>query len=109
MMTRGRGVSIPPKSDDVIYEQPLTNMIHIILTTLRWGEAGQYGPPEPTAAAIEHVLAPRSIFSCHQRHIVIVNVIIALNHLQGNTKIDSHQSAQCTMRHLLFKDTQTNF
>ena len=25
MMTRGRGgVSIPPKSDDVIYEQPLT-------------------------------------------------------------------------------------
>jgi len=26
-----------------------------------WGEAGQYGPPEPTAAAIEHVLAPRII------------------------------------------------
>ena len=24
-----------------------------------WGEAGQYGPPEPTAAAIQHVLAPR--------------------------------------------------
>lgn len=24
-----------------------------------WGEAGQYGPPEPVAAAIERVLAPR--------------------------------------------------
>lgn len=24
-----------------------------------WGEAGQYGPPEPVASAIEHVLAPR--------------------------------------------------
>ena len=26
-----------------------------------WGEAGQYGPPEPVASAIEHVLAPRII------------------------------------------------
>ena len=26
-----------------------------------WGEAGQYGPPEPVAGAIEHVLAPRII------------------------------------------------
>lgn len=26
-----------------------------------WGEAGQYGPPEPTATAIQHVLAPRII------------------------------------------------
>ncbi|CAL4149353.1 unnamed protein product [Meganyctiphanes norvegica] len=26
-----------------------------------WGEAGQYGPPEPVAAAIEHVLAKRVI------------------------------------------------
>ena len=24
-----------------------------------WGEAGQYGPPEPVASAIEHVLGPR--------------------------------------------------
>ncbi len=24
-----------------------------------WGEAGQYGPPEPVATAIEHVLGPR--------------------------------------------------
>lgn len=24
-----------------------------------WGEGGQYGPPEPVAACIEHVLAPR--------------------------------------------------
>ena len=24
-----------------------------------WGEAGQCGPPEPVASAIEHVLAPR--------------------------------------------------
>ena len=42
---------------------------------MRWGEAGQYGPPEPTAAAIEHVLAPRSSSSLssqykknHHRH-----------------------------------------
>ena len=26
-----------------------------------WGEAGQYGPPEPVASAIEHVLGPRII------------------------------------------------
>ena len=26
-----------------------------------WGEAGQYGPPEPVASAIEHALAPRII------------------------------------------------
>eukprot|EP00467_Chlorarachnion_reptans_P012357 CAMPEP_0114532082 /NCGR_PEP_ID=MMETSP0109-20121206/26458_1 /TAXON_ID=29199 /ORGANISM="Chlorarachnion reptans, Strain CCCM449" /LENGTH=419 /DNA_ID=CAMNT_0001715087 /DNA_START=54 /DNA_END=1314 /DNA_ORIENTATION=+ len=26
-----------------------------------WGEAGQYGPPEPVATAIEHVLGPRII------------------------------------------------
>ncbi len=24
-----------------------------------WGEGGQYGPPEPVAAAVDHVLAPR--------------------------------------------------
>jgi len=29
--------------------------------TVGWGEAGQYGPPEPVAAAIEHVLAKRII------------------------------------------------
>ena len=29
--------------------------------TIGWGEAGQYGPPEPVAAAIEHVLAKRII------------------------------------------------
>jgi len=28
-----------------------------------WGEAGQYGPPEPVAAAIKHNLAPRIIGS----------------------------------------------
>merc|ERR1712038_1279287 len=26
-----------------------------------WGEAGHYGPPEPVAAAIQHVLAPRYV------------------------------------------------
>ena len=26
-----------------------------------WGEAGQYGPPEPVASAIEHVLGPRVV------------------------------------------------
>lgn len=26
-----------------------------------WGEGGQYGPPEPPAACIEHVLAPKLI------------------------------------------------
>ena len=26
-----------------------------------WGEGGQYGPPEPVAAAIDHVLAPKLI------------------------------------------------
>ena len=25
-----------------------------------WGEGGQYGPPEPVAACIDHVLAPTS-------------------------------------------------
>ena len=29
--------------------------------TIGWGEAGQYGPLEPVAAAIEHVLAKRII------------------------------------------------
>ena len=27
-MTRGRGVTIPPKTDDVIYEQPLIRQSH---------------------------------------------------------------------------------
>ena len=30
MMTRGRGVTIPPKNDDVIYEQPLMMKIGMI-------------------------------------------------------------------------------
>ena len=30
-----------------------------------WGEAGQYGPPEPTASAIQHVLAPRYLTGRH--------------------------------------------
>ena len=35
MMTRGRGgVWIPPKSDDVIYEQPLIIMIIVMIITI---------------------------------------------------------------------------
>jgi D-galactarolactone cycloisomerase len=26
-----------------------------------WGEGGQYGPPEPVAAVIDHVFAPKLI------------------------------------------------
>jgi len=35
-----------------------------------WGEAGQYGPPEPVAAAIEHVLAKRIIGKAIQPTVV---------------------------------------
>jgi len=35
-----------------------------------WGEAGHYGPPEPVAAAIQHVLAPRIIGLAVQPRVV---------------------------------------
>ena len=39
MMTRGRGgVTIPPKNDDVIYEQPLIISIQLLLTLVNFGQ-----------------------------------------------------------------------
>ena len=50
MMTRGRGggVWIPPKIDDVIYEQPLTRMVIMMVMMMEedLGDEGDYDYPE---------------------------------------------------------------
>ena len=78
MMTRGRGgVTIPPKIDDVIYEQPLMTMMMMMrkMTRMRSSPITDHTVDTVRAAQYSH---PRTFFHALPEVLIIIIIVIVV-------------------------------